>query len=78
VVDARHEADGKVARACAKLKSAARVQSEQWLKDGESLRRIGRPVSVRGRNLLVAELSSILGREMLGLGSMRLSQGLSI
>jgi hypothetical protein len=68
-VDARREADREVARACAKLEHTTRVQSEQWLEDREGLRRIWRPVPVRGRDLLVEELSSVLGREVLRLGS---------
>ena len=43
-IDERCEADRKVARACAKLENMTRVWPEQRLNNGESLRRIWRPM----------------------------------
>jgi len=78
MVDTRREADREVTRAGTKLKDTARVWSEQRLNDGESRRRIWRPVLVRRGDLLVTELGGVLGREMLWLGPMCLSQALSM
>jgi len=75
-VDARRETAREIARACAKLKNTAWMRSEQGLKDFKRLQWIWRPVSIRCRDLLVAELSSLLGREMLRFGSICLGQGL--
>ena len=76
MVDTRREADREVTRAGTKLKDTARVWSEQRLNDGESLRRIWRPVLVRRGDLLVTELSGVLGPEMLWFGPMCVSQAL--
>lgn len=72
-VDERREPDGDVARAGPQLQHAARAWAEKRVENGEGLRRIWRPVSVRGRDLLVAELSRVAGREVRRLGSTRLT-----
>jgi alpha-L-rhamnosidase len=53
----------------------ARSGKVRRLENGEGLRRIWRPVSVGGRDLLVAELSRVVGREVLRPGSARLTHG---
>jgi hypothetical protein len=76
VVDTRREANREVARAGTELKDTARVRSEQWLNDGEGLRRVWRPVLVRCRDLFVTELGGALGRKMRWFGPMCLSHDL--
>jgi hypothetical protein len=72
----RGEPDREVAGARAELENTARARSEERFDDGESLRRIWRPVSIRGCDFLVAELDGEFGRKVSWFGSTRLSQGL--
>src|SRR5260370_40182674 len=68
-VDERREPDGEVARAGTQLQHAARGWPQQPVQDGKGLRWIWRPVSGRGRDLLLAELSRVTGRGERRLGA---------
>jgi hypothetical protein len=77
-VDERRETDREVTRARTELKNKSRVCAEQGLEDDECLRRVWRPAAVRCRDRFIAKLSRVLSREVAGLGSMQLRQGLSM
>jgi len=78
VVDERRETDREVTCARTNLKNKSRVCAEQGLKDDECLWRVWRPAAVRCRDLFIAKLSSVLSREVAGLGSVHLRQSLSM
>src|SRR6266403_953404 len=72
MVDAWREPDGEITRAGTELEHAAWRRSQQAVDDRERLRWVGRPVAIRCRDLLVAELRGELGREMAWFAARRL------